>query len=288
VCRDEEWQCALWYARYPMRTGNGENDVSGRDTPNGSIRSMNSVLSTLRVFEEVAMRQPIGVSELSRVTRIPKSSVQRCLVTLQQAGWLRVVDTGHARWGVTMKALTLGLRGAGEQDLREVAEPVVKRLAAETDETVHLGLRDGEDYVIVAREDSTQVVRVFLDIGTRLPLRATSAGIAIMALLDPGEVDELLRKELAEFADSPVPTSGELREEIARTAERGYALNISSSWYRPHVASVGAAVTNSAGRPIAGLTLAMPDMRYDNSREKPLAKLVVAAAEEISRLISSA
>ncbi|MFD2416433.1 IclR family transcriptional regulator [Amycolatopsis pigmentata] len=270
-----------------MRTGNGEPETSGRDAPSSSVRSMNSVLSTLRVFEEVAMRQPIGVSELSRATRIPKSSVQRCLVTLQQAGWLRVVDPEHARWGVTMKALTLGLRGAGEQDLRDVAAPVVKRLASETDETVHLGLRDGEDYVIVAREDSTQVVRVFLDVGTRLPLRATSAGIAIMALLDPGEVDDLLRKELTEFAESPVPTSGELREEIARTAERGYALNISSTWYRPHVASIGAAVTDPAGRPIAGLTLAMPEMRYDSSREKALAKLVVTAADEISRLISA-
>ncbi|WP_276140904.1 IclR family transcriptional regulator [Rhodococcus sp. T2V] len=248
---------------------------------------MNSVLSTLRVLEEVAVRQPIGVSDLARATQIPKSSVQRCLITLQQAGWLRIVDSEHARWGVTMKALAIGLRGAGEQDLRDLAAPVIKRLAAETDETVFLGLRDGEDYVIVAREDSTQVVRVFLETGTRLPLQVTSAGVAIMARLEPTEIDELLKHEIKEFADSPAPSADELREEIARTADRGYAINM-SAWYRPHVTSIGAAITDSAGRPIAALTLSIPQMRYRSVQQKDLAQLTVVAADEISKLVASA
>lgn len=178
------------------------------------------------------------------------------------------------------------LAGAGEQELREVAGPVLKRLVAETDETVLLGARDGEHLVIAAREDTTQVVRVVQEIGARVPLRATSGGVAIMALLEDAEVDELLATELKEFAQAPVPDSARLRQEIAWTAKRGYALNGSSSWYRPHVASIAAAITNSGGRPIAALTLSVPAMRYDPAREKTLAPLVIAAADEISRLLS--
>ncbi|MCF6426986.1 IclR family transcriptional regulator [Amycolatopsis tucumanensis] len=271
-----------------MRTPESDGDIPGQDKPSSSVRSMNSVLNTLRVFEEVALRQPIGVSDLARATEIPKSSVQRCLVTLQQAGWLKVVDPERARWGVTMKALTLGLRSAGEQDLREVAGPVIKRLAADTDETVLLGVRDGEDYVIVAREDTTQVVRVVQEVGARVPLRATSAGVAIMARLNQTEVDDLLQRDLREFAQSPVPDAGELRQEIALTTERGYALNGSSSWYRPQVASIGAAITDAAGQPVGGLTLSVPAMRFDRARETAWAPMVIAAADEISRLLSSA
>lgn len=275
--------CVQWYGPDLMGTA---GDGGEPDKPNSSIRSMNSVLSTLRVFEEVAVRQPIGVSELARVTGIPKSSVQRCLVTLEQARWLRVVDREHARWGVTMKALVLGLRSAGEQDLREVATPVIKGLAGETGETVLLGLRDGDDYLIVAREDSSQLVRVFMEIGTRVPLGATSGGVAIFARLEPGEVDEVLRAEPREFEGAPLLAPDELRKEIARTAERGYAMNM-SSWYRPHVASLGAAITNAAGRPVAAVTLSIPEMRYQSAQEEQLAKKVVAAADEISRLLSS-
>jgi len=255
--------------------------------PSGSIRSMNSVLSTLRVLEEVAARQPIGVSELARVTQIPKSSVQRCLVTLQQAGWLRMVDREHARWAVTMKALAIGLRGAGEQDLRELAGPVIKRVSATTDESVYFALRDGDNSVIVAREDTTQPVRVFLEIGARIPLQATTAGVAMMARFEPAEIDEVLKNEVAEYEGYEIPSSEELREELARTVKRGYALNM-SAWYRPSVATIGVAITDSTRRPIAALVLSIPDMRHKDSEEEALAHLVVAAADEISHLISSA
>jgi IclR family acetate operon transcriptional repressor len=261
--------------------------VTQKTKTTSSIRTMNSVLSTLLVFEQVAARQPIGVSDLSRATGIPKSSVQRCLVTLQQAGWLRIVDAQQARWGLTLKALTLGLRGAGEQDLRELAAPTMKRLAATTDETVHLCLRDGDEWILIAREDSTQVLRVFFEIGMRVPLRASTAGVAIMAELEDDEIDELLAEELSEFAGSALPSTAELRAEIARTAARGYALNM-SAWYRPHVASIGAAVRNPAGRPIAALVLTIPESRFDESQQEKLAELTITAADEISRALASA
>ncbi|GEL26883.1 IclR family transcriptional regulator [Pseudonocardia sulfidoxydans NBRC 16205] len=263
------------------------DEASSPDRPAAGIRTMNSVLSTLRVFEEVAVRQPVGVSDLARATRIPKSSVQRCLVTLQQAGWLRVVDAEPVRWGVTMKVLALGLQGAGEQDLRVVAAPVVARLAAHTGETVFLGLRDGDEYIIVGREESRHMVRVHLDLGARLPLRATSGGVAMMARLDRAEVDELLAEELTEFADAPVQTNEELRQELTATATRGYAVNM-SAWYRPHVASFGAAIVDRVGRPVGAVALSIPEMRYDSARQEELGRLTVAAADEISALISSA
>jgi IclR family acetate operon transcriptional repressor len=261
--------------------------VSESTKPGSSVRSMHSVLSTLRVLEEVAARQPIGVSELARVTQIPKSSVQRCLVTLQQAGWLRMVDREHARWGVTMKALAIGLRGAGEQDLRELAGPVIKRVSTATDETVHFALRDGDNSIVVAREDTTQPVRVFLEIGARIPLQANTAGVAMLARFEEGEIDEVLKNAVTEYEGHEVPGPTELRAELIRTRERGYALNM-STWYRPYVMTIGAAITDSTGRPMAAMVLSIPEMRHDHSNDEALAQLVVSAADEISQLISSA
>ncbi len=247
---------------------------------------MNSVLTTLRVFEQVSIHQPVGVSELSRLTQIPKSSVQRCLVTLQQAGWLRVVDPRHAQWGVTLKVLALGLRGAGEQDLRDVASPVIKELAGATSETVFLGLRDADRFVIVAREESSQMVRVHLDIGQELPLRATSGGVAVMALLPLAEVEALLSTELGDFTESPVLTADELRTELTLTAQRGYSMSM-SAWYRPHVRSVGAAIVDATGAPVGAIVLSVPEQRWDSGHETELANLTVRAAARVSDLLST-
>ncbi|MDT8913158.1 IclR family transcriptional regulator [Amycolatopsis sp. PS_44_ISF1] len=248
-------------------------------------KAMNSVLSTLRVLEEVSARQPIGVSELSRVMGIPKSSVQRCLVTLREAGWLRITDPARSRWGVTMRVLAIGLRGADEEGFRDLARPVIKRLAAETGETVHFALRDGDHLIVVLREDGTHAVRVFVEIGARLPLPVTSAGVAILARLGADEVAEVLERGVEDF-DGEVPGPGELREEIARAAERGYAVTLSGR-DRPRVASFGAVVTGSAGLPVATITLSVPELRFEAAREEDLARSVVGAAAELSRLIAT-
>jgi hypothetical protein len=52
---------------------------------------MSSVHTTLRVLEEVAHRQPIAVSELSRAMDLPKTTVQRCLISLREV--VRLVDS---------------------------------------------------------------------------------------------------------------------------------------------------------------------------------------------------
>lgn len=255
------------------------------DLSESSVRSMNSVLTTLQIYEEVATRQPIGVSSLARETGIPKSSVQRCLVTLQKAGWLRVVDQERVRWGVTAKALVLGLRGAGEQDLNEIATPAIRRLAAQTKETVFLALRDGDDCVMIARIDSTHAVRVYLEIGTRIPLQATSAGVAILSRLSVRDVEAVIGHRVDSVGGGSVPSPDELRKEIEATGRRGYSLNM-SSWYRPHVATIGAPIVSADGVPIAGIALSIPEMRYDHSKEDELAQLVVKTAAEISELLA--
>ena len=71
---------------------------------------MQSVLNTLRVLEEVASRQPIGVGQLARVLQMPKSSVQRALVALHTGGWIRPASGEVTRWVMTTRALAVGGR----------------------------------------------------------------------------------------------------------------------------------------------------------------------------------
>ncbi|WP_234389948.1 helix-turn-helix domain-containing protein [Streptomyces sp. MMG1533] len=50
---------------------------------------MKSVTRSLRILEAVAQHQPVTVGELTKLFGLPKSTVQRTLVTLAEAGWLR-------------------------------------------------------------------------------------------------------------------------------------------------------------------------------------------------------
>lgn len=243
-----------------------------------------SALSTLRVLEVVAARQPVGVSELARLTDMPKSSVQRCLVTLQQAGWLRVVDPQRARWGLTAKPLSIGLRAAGEGDLREAALPVLRELARQTNETVHLAVRDANSLVIVARRDSTQSIRTYVELGTVAPLHGTASGLAILAKLDDAEVDAVVAAGLEAYTETTIVDPVALRAEIAETRRRGFAVN-TASWWRPHVAAVASAIADPAGRPIAAFALSIPTVRFDPAMVPRYGALAVEAAARVTRLL---
>ena len=57
----------------------------------------NAVVSAFRVLEAVSTMQPVGLSDLARQVELPKSTVQRSLLTLAEVGWLRSTPTQPTR-----------------------------------------------------------------------------------------------------------------------------------------------------------------------------------------------
>jgi DNA-binding IclR family transcriptional regulator len=250
-------------------------------TQSESSKPVAAVLTTFRVLEEVARRQPVGVSELARATGMAKSTVQRCLVTLQHAGWLRVVDLDRARWGVTTKPLSIGLRAAGEEGLREVAQPLLEELRDLTEETVHLSVCDRSSLVVIARRDSPQAVRTFVEIGARVPIHATASGLAFLAHLDADDLELLLGTDLDKYTKTTMVDRAEVLAEVQRTRERGYAVN-DTSWWRPDVSAVAAAVIAPTGRPVASVVISIPSSRFDRERVAFYGDIARATTAKIS------
>lgn len=206
---------------------------------------MNSVLTALRVFEEVAAAQPVGLSELSKRLDIPKSTVQRCLKTLAEAGWLRPATNDAGQWVITGRAFSVGSAMSAGDDLRDVALPELSRLQAETGETVHLAVPDGAELVLIERLDSAHQLRAFLPLGTRLPLHAASTGKAYLASLPDAQVEEILSSELAPLTDRTVTDPATLRREIAEIRRRGYA--VTDQGLHDGIAAVAVALRGRGG-----------------------------------------
>lgn len=253
-------------------------DSPGADEPAGSVRS---ALNTLLILEEVAARQPVGVTELSKATEIPKSSVQRFVLTLQRAGWLQQVGHEATRWTLTSKALSVGLTASPEVNLREAALPVMQDVRDQTNETVHLAIRDGAGLVIVERLDSTQPVRTFVRLGTHVPMHATSSGRAVLAQLPEREVADTIDLGLPRFTEHTVVDPAALWREIDLVRERGYATNVCE--WRPHVGAVASAIRTATGEPLGAMAISMPVIRYSDEQAATYGALSVRAAHQIGQ-----
>ena len=247
---------------------------------------MQNVVNALRTLEELAERQPIGVAELARAMELPKSSVQRTLVTLHGAGWIRPTGTTPTRWVVTTKALHVGRHATGELGLRDVALPVMEDLRRRTDETVHLAVREGSKVVLVERLETSQPVRIILPLGQDLSMHASANGKAVLAADPPEVAERYIQQGLRGFTGTTITDPGRLRSELAATRERGYANN-SGEW-RSDVSAVASAVIGESGLPVASISVNVPTSRMTEEARPEYGALVHKAAKQISAALGRA
>ncbi|MBZ3906509.1 IclR family transcriptional regulator [Streptomyces griseiscabiei] len=242
---------------------------------------MKSVTRSLRVLEAVAQHQPVTVGELTKLFGLPKSTVQRSLVTLAEAGWLRANRKDTTRWEIGARVLAVRPAALQGSSLFAAAREPMIRLRDATNETIHLSVPDAlQCMVVVDRVDCDHAVRTFHAIGDTSPLHATAAGNAVLAHLGKSEIEEVTAGTLEGYGEETITDPGELRAELRRVRERGYAVN--HNQYLRGVCAIAAPVLDGADTPLAAVAVSLPDSRFEADRLPELGRLVAETAAEIT------
>ncbi|MGY1718906.1 IclR family transcriptional regulator [Blastococcus sp. SYSU DS0552] len=243
---------------------------------------MRSVSVALAVLEAVSDRQPVGVSDLARAMQLPKSTVQRMLLTLGELGWIRASVDEPTRWSLTAKAQAIGSRHRGDEEIRRIALPAMHRLSAATGETVHLSIPEDRRIVLLDKIDGAHPVRTHASVGNGAPLHTTASGKAVLAFLPEGKAAALLRAAPLERLTPNTDTDPEaLLRELPRVRRQGYAVSVGTR--HPDIAAVGAAILDRSGAPVATLSLSLPTHRFPRRLWPVHGEQVTRAAEECSR-----
>jgi IclR family acetate operon transcriptional repressor len=245
-----------------------------------AVNEVRSVVTALRVLDEVAAHEPVGVSELARLLDLPKSSVQRTLRTLHAAGWIHPVGAEMTRWGLTTHMLRISQKASGGLSLRDVTVPVMEELRAATQETVHLAVPEHDQVIVIERLDSPQPVRTFIPLGSGAPIAASANGKAILATLPQHELDSLLEPGLSRYTPTTVTDRDALLAELAEIRRRGYATN-DEEW-RSGVSAVAAAIVTDGGRAVAGISVSTPAHRMSRKLQGRYGDLLKDAVARIS------
>jgi IclR family acetate operon transcriptional repressor len=243
---------------------------------------MKSVTRSLRILEAVAQHQPVTVGELTKMFGLPKSTVQRTLVTLAEAGWLRANRRDTTRWEIGARVLAVRPAALQGSSLFAAAREPMIQLRNAVNETVHLSVPDAlHCMVVVDRVDCDHTVRTFHTIGDTSPLHATAVGRAILAHLPKRDVEDLITAGLERFSDTTPVEPDELRAELDRIRTDGYTVN--RGQFRPGVCAVAAPVLDDDGTPLAAVAISMPEARYDEAQAPNWGHLVADTATKISQ-----
>jgi len=234
----------------------------------GRGATMRVVTTAFRVLEEVAVHQPVGVSELARILDEPKSTVP-ARVAGPARGGLGGAGTGwDAALGTDHQADGAG-QPRGGMSLRERAMPVMQELLERTDENIHLSVRNERGITIVEKLESSKVVRPHDPLGLVAPLHATSTGKAILAWSEPEVLDDVLAHGLEGFTSRTLVDVDALHRELRAIREAGYSIN-RGEW-RDDIRGVAAAVRDADGRARAAISVAVPAHRLPDEEMPALA-----------------
>jgi IclR family acetate operon transcriptional repressor len=226
------------------------------------VQSIDSALHALTVFERVVQEQPIGVSELARLTNLDKSRVQRILLTLHAASWITPAPGYPRKWQVNMRPLNL-LRRAGRLQLLDRAVTEMDRLRDELGETVFLSAPQENHMTVLETATSASPVRLEFNPGDSISSRSAAA-ISVAAALPMGESGTAADEESGE----------ELAKLLTDARTKGYARVDSTDFV-----SFACALLDENDYPFASLTVAVPIFRLTRTRRAEVVSGLLAAAK---------
>lgn len=240
---------------------------------------MNNTLVNGMALLEVLARSDhaLGVSELAARVGVGKSNAHRLLQTLTELGYARR-DAATGTYRAAIRLWELGAAMLAHLDLRDAAVPAMERLLAETRETVHLSVLDGDEVVYLHKLESPEPVRAYSRIGGRSPAACVATGKAMLAFAGEARL-ATLADALPRHTAKTITDATAFLQEMAGVRGRGYAVN-TGEW-RETVCGVAAPVRDPAGRVIAAIGVSGPADRLRPARFKVLGTLVLAAAAEV-------
>jgi len=241
------------------------------------IQSLDRGLILLETVAEA--RRPVSLGELTAVLQIDRSSVFRLASTLRQRGFLaQLPDTksyvlGTAIW-------RLGSLFPWSEVLAIFAREQVAALAAKTQETTHLAVREGRQAALIHHQLTEQPLGVSTGSGLCVPLHCTSVGRALLIDYDRDRLVALLGDEpLATFNPRTIGAIDALADECQRSRERGFALD--DQEYHEGVRCLAAPIRDAGGEVVASIGVSAPVERLPEKRVQEVGQLVMEAAREV-------
>lgn len=237
-----------------IRRGGTDEDVaaSGKEDRH-FVTALSRGLDVLSCFRrgEAALAN----SEIAARCGLARSTVSRLTHTLTELGYLHhVPESGSYRLGTAL--IALGATALAGLDVRNLARPGMRDLAAFSNATVGLGVRDrlSMRYIECARGEVA--IALNMEVGSRLSLVRSAMGRAYLALCEEAERRDIL-EEIRSVDDAAWPR---LREGLARALDdyRVHGCARSFGEWQPTVNAIAVGFRPGGGLPPMSINCGAP------------------------------
>lgn len=199
---------------------------------------------------ELLSNQEFGLNqtEIARDLKRSVGEIFRMLVVLQDRGYI-VLEPNSDKYVLTTFLFEVAHRTPLVRRLTALAGPLMRRLAAKTNQSSHLAVLNGDTILVVGQVDSPGNNVMSVRLGARIDIWHASSGRVILA--------HLPRSILLEVAEKvPLPNGTALDQiEVELAGIRNLGHEVMDSFVVEGVVNISAPIIDHSGHAIAALTI---------------------------------
>lgn len=231
-----------------------EETVECSTEPRRSV--LNRAASIMEAF--TGTHRVLSLNELSRRSKLPKSTAHRFAEQLLELGWLERELEGYR---VGMRLFEVGSLAERRNKLRDKALPHMHKLSIRTGMAVNLGILDGHEVLYLERIPGQGLDLPTRD-GGRMPASCTGLGKALLAFGSAEDVELACAAGLPRLTRSSIVDPDRLTAEMERIRAAGVAYDHEEAC--PKISCVAAPIRGS-GKAIAAISATAVTGEFDEA-----------------------
>jgi DNA-binding IclR family transcriptional regulator len=250
---------------------------------NSSVPAVSRALLILRTV--AALPDDPSLADLTKLLKLPKSSVRSICLTLIENRFLRLNKAGRYQLDVAIFDISNAL--LNKSSLVTHFSEAWDSLAGPVDGTIVLVTLDRFDVIYIAYHAGIRDLHFNYRIGLRLPASVTAGGKAILATLPADELRTLLDTHtLQSVSANSLTDKNELLAQLRATDQTGYSYDDQEAF--PGICCVAAPIFE-AGRSeaCAAVSMGMPESDFKSSKRESAVALIKSLAGDISKRLGS-
>jgi len=186
------------------------------------VAAVEKCFSILNLLAETG--KPLGVSEISKALTFNKSTVFNTVHTLCELGILEA--QGGTKFWFGTDLYLLGKAAGRGSELIQTVHPFLEKINKETKLSAFLGIRSGQQAVLLDKIDDAFDIKISSEVGMRLPLLGGAGGKALLSQLPDAEIDRIIAaNELRQFTPLTCVDKAAYRQSVMKVREEGIVLD---------------------------------------------------------------
>ena len=232
-------------------------DVVAREKELARQHAVTAVGHALSLLETLARTGPVPLAVLADAAGCGKTAASELLATMRSRNFV-IQDEDHGLWRLGARWAVLGSAASEQGALAATAMPFLAALGNATGENVYLRVREGMELETVAIYQTDPGLRVYTEVGKRMPLHAGS-GRMLLAHAPEAVQTQVLAQRLQRYTPSTRTDPTWIAGDLHRIRTRGFL--ITDSEVVAGTVSVCAPVRDASGQVVAALLIGAPSLR---------------------------